>query len=321
MKTFQTLGLCFALSFLLCVSGCGEKDDDTFRLSIAPAEFPVMDGSNSTDPLRTLILCKTLGLDYKWEQWLITNNVWDIFPDFRKLSDKDRIHLTTKCLKRSNTHGSFVNLIDGKAELIVTARGISRDEKEYADGLGVSLMEKPVAKDAFVFAVHADNPVQSLTIKQIQDIYTGKITNWSEVGGADRAIKPYVRNRNSGSQEKMETLVMSGLEMAPALPELVIHTMLGPYSTLEYDKDGIFYTPYYYFDTMVRSEKVKMLAVNGCKPNKKSITDGSYPYVTEVMASVRSDIDKASNAWKLFELLFEPAGQKIVKESGYVPVR
>lgn len=320
MKAFQTLAFGFALSCLLCLSGCREKDDDdTFPLALAPAGFPVLDGSNSTDPLRTLILCKTLGLDYSWGQWLITNNVWDIFPDLRKLSDADRIHLTTECLKRSNTHGSFMNLIDGKAELIITARGISRDEKEYADGLGVSLTEKPVAKDAFVFAVHADNPVQSLAIKQIQDIYTGRITNWSEVGGADRAIKPYVRNRNSGSQEKMETLVMAGLEMTPLLPELVIHTMLGPYSALESDPDGIFYTPYYYFDTMVRSDRVRMLAVNGRKPDRESITDGSYPYVTEVMAAVRSDIDKTSNAWKLFELLFTPAGQKIVKESGYVP--
>lgn len=62
-------------------------------------------------------------------------------------------------------------------------RNISRDEKAYADDKGVSLIEHPIGRDAFIFIVNNNNPVTGLTISQIQDIYTGKINNWNEVNG------------------------------------------------------------------------------------------------------------------------------------------
>jgi phosphate transport system substrate-binding protein len=101
-----------------------------------------------------------------------------------------------------------VKLIDDKVELIITARSISRDEKEYADEKGVTLIEKPIARDALAFMVNIKNPIDNLSIEQIQGIYTRDIVNWSEVGGWDCELHPYVRNRNSGSQEKFETMVM-----------------------------------------------------------------------------------------------------------------
>ena len=82
------------------------------------------------------------------------------------------------------------------------------DEKEYADEKGVTLIEKPIARDALAFMVNIKNPIDNLSIEQIQGIYTGDIVNWSEVGGWDCELHPYVRNRNSGSQEKFETMVM-----------------------------------------------------------------------------------------------------------------
>ena len=106
---------------------------------------------------------------------------------------------------------SFMNLIDDKVEMVIAARLISRDEKVYAEENGVTLIGKPIAKDALTFMVNPLNPVNNLSISQLQRIYTGEITNWKEVGGNDEEINPYVRNRNSGSQEKFETLVMDGL--------------------------------------------------------------------------------------------------------------
>ena len=113
--------------------------------------------------------------------------------------------------KRRINLKSFLNLIDGRVELIITARSISRDERVYANEKGVALTEKPIAKDALAFLVNPANPVNNLTTAQIQGIYTGAITNWKEVGGLDAEIVPYVRNSNSGSQEKFETTIMAGL--------------------------------------------------------------------------------------------------------------
>ncbi|WP_269689150.1 PstS family phosphate ABC transporter substrate-binding protein, partial [Klebsiella pneumoniae] len=69
----------------------------------------------------------------------------------------------------------------------------------------------PVVAEAFVFLTHASNPVDNLTMKQIQDIYTGKITNWNQVGGEDLEIIAYQRPVNSGSQTGFLELVMKGL--------------------------------------------------------------------------------------------------------------
>ena len=71
----------------------------------------------------------------------------------------------------------------------------------------------PADGDALVFIVNPENPVKNLTSDQVRKIYTGEISNWKEVGGMDHAITPYIRNADSGSQEKMETLVMDGLKM------------------------------------------------------------------------------------------------------------
>lgn len=91
--------------------------------------------------------------------------------------------------------------------------GISRDEKAYANEKSVTLDETPIALDGFIFITHKNNPVKTVTREQIRGIYMGEITNWKEVGGKDLAITPYIREPNSGSQEKMETIVMKGLEM------------------------------------------------------------------------------------------------------------
>ncbi len=178
-----------------------EKPTATTTLSLSNA--PIIDGSDSTEPLRNLLMCRLLGIDCQWLQHLATDGTWGIVPQWHSLSDKDNKTLQ-RILQNRNTHGTFVSLIDGDNDIIITARDISRDEQKYADEKGVQLLSHPVAKDAFVFIVNPNNPVRNLTVEQIQKIYTGEIRNWKEVGGNDATISPYVRNPNSGSQEKMD---------------------------------------------------------------------------------------------------------------------
>jgi len=144
---------------------------------------------------------------------------------------------------------------------------------------GVSLLSCPVAKDAFVFLVNPKNPVRNLTIEQIQKIYTGEIRNW---------------------------------------PEMVGYVMLSPYFQLEQDENGIAYTPFYYYDTIVNDDRTQVIGVNSVTPGKKTIENNSYPYVTEVMASVRADVDRSSTAYQLFYQLAAGQHNAIVKESGYI---
>ena len=206
------------------------------------SNFPVIDGSNSTSPLRYILMCKLLGFDYEWQSSPFIQNPEEapkqVEPKFTCTEDERR-ELLTKRLLNSNTHQSFVNLIDDKVEMIITARSISRDEKVYAEEQGVTLIEKPIARDALAFMVNLKNPVNNLSIEQIQGIYTGNIVNWAEVGGLDCEMKPYVRDRNSGSQEKFEMMVMKGLTIKD-FPEMQIgRTMMTPYYQIQNHDDAL----------------------------------------------------------------------------------
>lgn len=289
-------------------------DEPTATTILSLSNAPITDGSDSTEPLRNLLMCRLLGIDCQWRQRLQTDATWCVIP--QNLSNEDNRALR-RVLQNRNTHGSFVSLIDGENNLIITARGISRDEQKYADEKGVALLSRPLAKDAFVFLVNPKNPVRNLSIEQIQKIYTGEIRNWKDVGGNDATINPYVRNPNSGSQEKMETIVMDGLTMID-WPEMIGYVMLSPYYQLENDENGIAYTPFYYYDTIVNDDRTQVIGVNGITPSKQTIEDDSYPYVTFVMSSVRADIDKSSTAYQLFYQLASGQHNDIVKESGYI---
>lgn len=175
----------------------------------------------------------------------------------------------------------------------------------------------PIALDGFIFITHKDNPVKSLTKEQIQGIYMGEITNWEEVGGRDLAITPYIREPNSGSQEKMETIVMEGLEM-PQWDFTTLLGMAGPFDRLRNDEGGICYSLYYYNQFFVDPNLVNQLAVDGIAPTKQAIRDRSYPYTTGVYAAIRSNTDKNSMAYKLYQLLCSDKAKNIIEESGYV---
>lgn len=317
IMTKTIISLLFAFSFC----SCSNAEDDVYSEVITISNFPVIDGSDSTTPLRYILMCKLLGFNYTWERspFVQYDGPMFVMPDYT-CTEEEQHHLRADCMKESNTHQSFINLIDNSVELILTARSISRDEQVYANEQNVTLIEKPIAKDALTFMVNPANPINYLTKEQIQRIYTGEIKNWGEVDGNDAQITPYIRNRNSGSQEKFETMVMAGLTIAD-FPEMQIgNIMMSPYYQLENDENGIAFTPYYYYSTIVNNGKTKAIGVEGVSMTKENIRNNLYPYITDVYAAVRSDIDKGSVAYKLFEFLTTSEGQSIVKESGYVPL-
>lgn len=196
MKNFILPILFIACIFMTACRNGDEPPSVSPLPNITIGNFPIIDGSDSTDPLRDLLMCKILGFGYKWHTSLVDLVSKEIYPEYN-CSEAEREHLEFNCLKHLNTHQSYINLIDDQVELVIAARSISRDEKVYAEEKGVTLIEKPIAKDALTFMVNPSNPVNNLSISQLQGIYTGEITNWKEVGGNDEDIRPYVRNRNS----------------------------------------------------------------------------------------------------------------------------
>ena len=128
----------FAMLATFSFAACGSDDNSdtpvevgleepTATTTLSLSNAPLIDGSDSTEPLRNLLMCRLLGIDCQWLQRLVTDGIWCVEPQWHSLSNEDNKTLQ-RILQNRNTHGSFVSLIDGDNDIIITARGISRDE-------------------------------------------------------------------------------------------------------------------------------------------------------------------------------------------------
>lgn len=318
MKNFALL-LTTGVLFVSLFAGCEKDEFSSFHIKgITPENYPKVDASTAAAPLQTLIACKLLGMRYEWGRDFI-DGTYTIYPQW---DDIPAGFDYFERIKTSKTHDAILNIIDKKVDFILSARKMSEDEKNHAKEEGVTLIETPIALDAFIFIVNRENPIKMLTTRQIQDIYTGKLTNWREVGGKNQPIEPYVRNANSGSQELMETLVMKDLEIkelplgffAPPLWSMMI-----VFQTVMENPNSICFSLYYYNEQMVKENIAKTIDVDGVPPNKNTIKKRQYPYIAELYAVIRSDLDKNSMAYKLYKLLVSNAAKPVITESGYVP--
>lgn len=221
--------------------------------------------------------------------------------------------------RHTGTNPAYLNLIAGKADLILVARAPSEDELKAARGQGVEFDVRPFALDAFVFLVNVQNPVENLGIENVRGIYTGKIKDWSALGGKG-TIKAYQRDRNSGSQELMEALVMKGAPTIQA-PDMIMPTMIGAVNAIRDDPLGIGYSVYYYATFMLPDERVKLVGVNGVKPTSDTIARRAYPLTAEVYAVMRKGTAKESTAALLRDWFLTDEGQAAVAASGYVSIK
>ena len=337
MRTKRWILALSALLWVACEKPATVSQDpnatDDFEIEgLTLDNFPYMDCSTSTSPLRDMVMYELLGIPYSWGMDIVSGSmysIWFSLPEGMVQGSDEHIAFTNtlhqRLLPSSGSHGAFVNLIDGKSGVIIDSRDISRNERQYAQEKGVEIETKPIAWDALVFIVHPDNPVKSLTQNQIRKIYTGEITNWKQVGGEDHEIHPYSRDPDSGSQEKMETLVMDGLTMKE-WPEMMLTTMLSPYFTIAADEWGIAYTPYYFCDRMVADlANVKVLAVDGVSPKPETVLNGAagktkdaYPFFSNIYAAVRAAEPSGSYPRQIYRWLSTPRGKKIIDGSGYI---
>ena len=201
----------------------------------------------------------------------------------------------------------------------------SEDEYSLAAKNNVTLEVEPVALDGFVFITHKDNPVDSLTVQQIRDIYSGKITNWKEVGGKNEKIRPFQRTKNSGSQTAMEELVMEGKSMTDAPVAFIMEGMgdLVDAVAAEYENStsAIGYTYYYYINNLYRNEDIKVLNIDGVSPENENLVSEKYPFTAAYYAVIRSDEPEGSVYRKLRDYMLTDEGQEIVRLAGYCPIK
>lgn len=169
-----------------------------------------------------------------------------------------------------------------------------------------------VAMDGLAIAVHPGNPLKALTIAQVRDIYTGKIRNWKELGGPDKAIVVISRDTNSGTYECFETLVMNQGKIFEkteyvgsngAVRQRVMDTPA-----------AIGYLGLAFIDG------VKTLSVNGVEPTVETVVAKKYPISRPLFFYTNGAPAKGSHLDAFVNLYRTPEGRKLVEDTGFVPV-
>ena len=229
----------------------------------------------------------------------------------------------------SGTDKAFESLLQGYADLIFLG-GVSDNQRARAQQLGVELKLTPIGKEAFVFFVNKRNKASDLTLDEVRGIYSGRITNWREVGGGNDTIRAFQRPENSGSQTALQG-IMGDVPLMTPPREDVYDLMSGIYqavSNYKNYKNAIGYSFLFYITQMVSDNEIKLLSIGGTEPNAETIRNGAYPFAGDFYAitavhrlETDADRERAVNTEKFIEWILSAQGQSLIEKTGYVPLR
>ncbi|MBO4418584.1 MAG: substrate-binding domain-containing protein [Oscillospiraceae bacterium] len=270
-----------------------EPTDAVTEFRFTRENFPRLDGSTACLPMAEAICSVLLGESRESVQDLINFN---------------------------RTTQAFRNLKDGNCDLIVAGEPNAAVFQEMDDAkFGYDIEQ--IATDALVFLVNENNPVDNITTKQLRDIYSGKITNWKELGGEDAEIVPLQRNEGAGSQALMKKLVMKDTPLMEAPAEYYPGSMGDLMEAVKsYDASGnaIGYSVYYYAHDMEMATGLKLLKVDGVEPNRDTIASEQYPHRNAYYCVIAKAAKDGSPTRILFDWLMTEDGQALLAAEGYV---
>lgn len=301
IKSGKILLMAALLTFgLLALAACGDDEPPLGSVKtpiMTLEEYPRVDGSTANLPMMAQIMADVTGIS---------------------LAEAEQ---QTWCRK---TSAAWLSLAEGENDLLLVYEAAEATKERLAE-IGTELAVEPIGRDALVFIVNEDNPVQSLTVEQLIGIYTGEIVNWQEVGGADLPIVAFQRPEESGSQSLFMKLLMQDREPMDAPMEFRPMEMGGLIERLaayNNSADALGYSVFYYASYMYQQPGLRFVAVDGVLPSDETIADGSYPLLNEYYLAVRAaDLQEENSAVaQLYNWVLSDAGKEAMRKAGYIPL-
>lgn len=207
-------------------------------------------------------------------------------------------------------------LLDQTTDIGMASRAIKFGEKMKVKAAGEELEEVPIAYDALAVVVHPSNPVKQLTRRQLEDIFRGKVTNWKQVGGDDRKIVVYSRETSSGTYEffkesvlKNKNYMSSSLSM-PATGAII--------QSVSQTRGAIGYVGLAYVSPRIKTLRVSYDGEHFASPTLENAINKTYPIVRPLFYYYNKK--NSASVAPLLDFILSPAGQEIIKKSGYIPV-
>ncbi len=209
-------------------------------------------------------------------------------------------------------------LINGTTDICNASRPMKKSEKEKLkvrfNSLGVEIK---TAKDGLSIYVNESNPVKEFSVDQLKQIYTGKITNWKQVGGPDAKIILYSRENNSGTYVYFKDNVLGGDDFAPSAQNMPGTAAV--VNAIAKDKHGIGYGGAAYAKGIVMAKVKKDANSTAYEPTAENVKSGNYPISRFLYMYTKS---RPTGEMKDFiDWILSPDGQSIVTTVGYFPVR
>jgi len=204
-------------------------------------------------------------------------------------------------------------IIDGTADIGMASRRAFDTEVSAASANGRTLKPTIVAYDGIAVIVNSSNSVAALTKVQIEKIFTGEITDWSAVGGKPGAISIYTRNTSSGTYSDFKGMAMSKKDYAGTAQKMAGNEEIA--AEVGKNANGIGYVGMAYLN----AAGVKAVAVNGVKPSIATVQNHSYPLSRSTFYYTNGLPEGEAKAFLDFTI--SPAGQKIVQQVGFAPLK
>ena len=217
-------------------------------------------------------------------------------------------------VKKTGSGDGARALVDGTCQIASMSRFMKPKEFKKAVDNGIAPVAHVVAMDGVCIIVNNANPVKQLTMQQLRDIYTGKITNWKQVGGADKPIVAYTRDSSSGTYETFHKLAMNKQKMGPKVQ--TVSSNPAAKANVEKNPSGIAYVGLGF----TKDGKVKKLVIDGVEPTQKTIASGKYPISRPLYLFTNGYPKLGSVVHAFCTFYLTPEGQDIIEKKGFVPV-
>lgn len=219
----------------------------------------------------------------------------------------------------TTTPEAYNRLLAGEADIIFVA-GPSIGHQNRAEAKGLELQMTPIGREAFVFFVNARNPVDGLSSDEIRSIYSGEVTNWSEIGGKKDEIRAFQRPVDSGSQTAFINFMGDTPIKEPEIEEMAsgMGGIISEVASYRNYKNAIGYTFRFFSAEMVRNDKIKLLAIDGVEPSIETIRSDEYPLSSEFYAVTAGSNNP--NVQPFIDWILSEEGQELVERTGFVSI-
>ncbi|ARN56494.1 phosphate ABC transporter substrate-binding protein [Sedimentisphaera salicampi] len=236
--------------------------------------------------------------------------IGDAFAEFFQTVLHPEMKIT---VKKTGSGDGAASLSENRCDIAMTSRFLKEKEFKKSISNDVYPVAHVIAMDGVCVVVHPSNPVSKLSSEKIRDIYTGKIKNWSQLGGPDREIIAISRDTSSGTYETFDGMVMEGEKMAASVE--YVNSNPQAHARVKTTPGAVGYVGLGFVDKYVRS-----VDVDGIEPTRRTISKGIYPISRALFFFTNKYPQPGSLVHEFCTFYLTEDGQEIIESKGFVPV-